>query len=406
MIGSLLRSIRNAGNMVNVNKKNYVFLSVTIIISFSALGIYMFYSDSSIFNEHKEILNVSSKVAFIEYENKDIEKVKVLEKKLSEMKKSYSYTSTEIEGLDVSSIWRVPSTSIIINIHIIPNNVWAYYYNLTKRVEMNNGKRNLHIQGKNIIVSQRLYDLMKNRQDNEGNLYLKLPIERDNGSINYLQFAVSGICNEQVNDWKDYSDDLLEYGGYFDVFMSYDAFEEKVYGKHSYKLTMYTDYVKEIQNIAKDLGLQISSPLSEKEVMREQYISSVKIKEGITIGLLFLLGINLLSCFSNALSERRFEVSVRRAIGASKKNVIFQFFVEGIIVMLVDVCISIAVIMITMCGIKLYKWFVLKELWSIRITLYSIFTLSICCVFLSLFFSILFAVMSSKVEIVKYLKGE
>lgn len=80
MIGSLLRSIRNAGNMVNVNKKNYVFLSVTIIISFSALGIYMFYSDSSIFNEHKEILNVSSKVAFIEYENKDIEKVKVLEK--------------------------------------------------------------------------------------------------------------------------------------------------------------------------------------------------------------------------------------------------------------------------------------------------------------------------------------
>lgn len=169
---------------------------------------------------------------------------------------------------------------------------------------------------------------------------------------------------------------------------------------------MYTDYVKEIQNIAKDLGLQISSPLSEKEVMREQYISSVKIKEGITIGLLFLLGINLLSCFSNALSERRFEVSVRRAIGASKKNVIFQFFVEGIIVMLVDVCISIAVIMITMCGIKLYKWFVLKELWSIRITLYSIFTLSICCVFLSLFFSILFAVMSSKVEIVKYLKGE
>ena len=72
MIGSLLRSIRNAGNMVNVNKKNYVFLSVTIIISFSALGIYMFYSDSSIFNEHKEILNVSSKVAFIEYENKEV----------------------------------------------------------------------------------------------------------------------------------------------------------------------------------------------------------------------------------------------------------------------------------------------------------------------------------------------
>ena len=74
--------------------------------------------------------------------------------------------------------------------------------------------------------------------------------------------------------------------------------------------------------------------------------------------------------------------------------------------MLVDILISIATIMISMCGIKLYKWFAEYQVWSIRITSYSVITLVICSVFLSLFFVVLFAVMSSRVEIVKYLKCE
>lgn len=74
--------------------------------------------------------------------------------------------------------------------------------------------------------------------------------------------------------------------------------------------------------------------------------------------------------------------------------------------MLVDILISIATIMISMCGIKLYKWFAEYQVWSIRITSYFVITLVICSVFLSLFFSVLFAVMSSRVEIVKYLKCE
>lgn len=171
-------------------------------------------------------------------------------------------------------------------------------------------------------------------------------------------------------------------------------------------MSIYTDQVKEVENMAKDLGLNVNSALSEKDSMNEQFIASIKVREGITIGLLFLLGVNLLSCFSNALNERKFEVSVRRAIGASRGNVIFQFFAEGIIVMLVDILISIATIMISMCGIKLYKWFAEYQVWSIRITSYSVITLVICSVFLSLFFSVLFAVMSSRVEIVKYLKCE
>ena len=67
MIKSLIRIIKDAGKMVVVNIREYALLSVTIIISFSALGIYMLYTDSSIFNEYKDALKVSSKVAFVSY---------------------------------------------------------------------------------------------------------------------------------------------------------------------------------------------------------------------------------------------------------------------------------------------------------------------------------------------------
>ena len=43
MIKSLIRIIKDAGKMVVVNIREYALLSVTIIISFSALGIYMLY---------------------------------------------------------------------------------------------------------------------------------------------------------------------------------------------------------------------------------------------------------------------------------------------------------------------------------------------------------------------------
>ena len=217
---------------------------------------------------------------------------------------------------------------------------------------------------------------------------------------------MSGICNDYDLEDTFYNDKSSQKNKYYEVFISYDAFKEGFDDYTELKMSIYTDQVKEVENMAKDLGLNVNSALSEKDSMNEQFIASIKVREGITIGLLFLLGVNLLSCFSNALNERKFEVSVRRAIGASRGNVIFQFFAEGIIVMLVDILISIATIMISMCGIKLYKWFAEYQVWSIRITSYSVITLVICSVFLSLFFSVLFAVMSSRVEIVKYLKCE
>ncbi len=406
MIKSLIRIIKDAGKMVAVNIREYALLSVTIIISFSALGIYMLYTDSSIFNEYKDALKVSSKVAFVSYGREDKEKAKALENSIAKMKNSYCYISGEMSGIEMAGTGKGFSGSAVVNIHIIPNNVWGYYYDIYNRVEMKTGNKNISVKGNSAIVSEGLYNIIKDRKDGNGDLYLKLPIATRNGESAYSQFLVSGICNDYDLEDTFYNDKSSQKDKYYEVFISYDAFKDGFDDYTELKMSIYTDQVKEVENMAKDLGLNVNSALSEKDAMNEQFIASIKVREGITIGLLFLLGVNLLSCFSNALNERKFEVSVRRAIGASRGNVIFQFFAEGIIVMLVDILISIATIMISMCGIKLYKWFAEYQVWSIRITSYSVITLVICSVFLSLFFSVLFAVMSSRVEIVKYLKCE
>ena len=47
--------------------------------------------------------------------------------------------------------------------------------------------------------------------------------------------------------------------------------------------------------------------------------------------LFVILGINLYSAFSNALNERKYEIGIKRAIGAGKKDIMMQFLTEGII---------------------------------------------------------------------------
>lgn len=87
-------------------------------------------------------------------------------------------------------------------------------------------------------------------------------------------------------------------------------------------------------------------------------------------------------------------------------QVIAQFLVEGLVVMVTDMLISIAIIVVALSGYKLYRFWLAAEHWIIKFSSYSIQIFTISCVFLSLFFSVLFAIMSTRVEIIKYIKEE
>ena len=131
----------------------------------------------------------------------------------------------------------------------------------------------------------------------------------------------------------------------------------------------------------------------------------------IACALLVLLGINLYSSFTNALSERKFEIGVKRAIGASAWSIVLQFLYESIIVMLANILVAVAVVADVFI-VYMYIYERTPDEWGmyndfiLYISPHSVAMFALCAVTLTIVFSIIFAYKSTRVEIVQYLKAE
>lgn len=118
------------------------------------------------------------------------------------------------------------------------------------------------------------------------------------------------------------------------------------------------------------------------------------------------MGLNLHSSFSNVLKERRFEIGVKRAIGASRKDIIAQLFIEGMVVMGANIIITILAVANIATIWKLVQWVFFGNLWTINLNFYSVILFVFCTAVITLSSSIIFALKSSQVEIIKYIKAE
>lgn len=137
------------------------------------------------------------------------------------------------------------------------------------------------------------------------------------------------------------------------------------------------------------------------------YISTQNTNKLYTVVILVLiLGVNLYSSFQNALSERKFEIGVRQALGASPGNIIRQFMLESFLVMAANVLLSVVLVADALILYKFIQWTVYGETWIAEISAYSVAMFGVCSVSLTALFSGVFAYKASRVEIVKHLKAE
>lgn len=241
-------------------------------------------------------------------------------------------------------------------------------------------------------------------KEENGECYVNLPMAA-NGREVMKKFKVVDVCK----DFKEevfYVNEPGNMEGDFDIFVSYEDYKNVGYEDRYYRMLTYSENVTQVLDNIQKLNLSFETTYYGKKSAYSDIMNNIHIKTVIVIALLFLLGINLYSCFNNALNERKFEIGVKRASGASKFEIIFQFFVEGLAVLLADILISVAVVITILTCVKWYMNFVNNESWIITINSYSVAIFMLCCLFLSLFFSILFAYMTTTVEIVKYLKNE
>ena len=89
--------------------------------------------------------------------------------------------------------------------------------------------------------------------------------------------------------------------------------------------------------------------------------------------------INMVGCYMNSLAKRKYEIAVKRAFAIS---------------------------MAILGGVKLFYVWVMHDTWVIHITGYSLLIYAISASFMAVYLSCLFSILSTKVEVIQYIKAE
>ena len=181
---------------------------------------------------------------------------------------------------------------------------------------------------------------------------------------------------------------------------------------YSRYFVIHAESPEEVASIAEQMDFTLYYSVCQ---LQDDALEQIRMAKGnkalIACALLLLLGINLYSSFTNALNERKFEIGVKRAIGASPWSIVRQFLCEGIIVMALNTVLSIVLVV---DGALLFKViyermpdaYVIYHTCTILITPYSAAMFGLCAVTLTVVFSLIFAWKTTRVEIIQYLKAE
>ena len=406
----------HAVQMVRKNIRNYILLSVTVTLSFSGLLVYLMYTDSSLYNQYKEVLSRDSQVITVSDTSNSLKQEQVLLEQLEQADLKAHYIRKQI----VSRTINLDESHCISNtVFCIPSHIWGIYeagWTKPYKITWLDGREesNISLGLNEILIPKSLYKLlsMEKSQSPTYELWLSAKETSSGGTPIYFSVlcTVVGIIEDDgIVRWSASAQHKQQYA-YFPTYIS-QATADAAAGTASVSycsrnLILYTGKPATAEKMISRLGMNYVSTYSQQQEANRELQLHCETKALITLALFTLLAINLYSCFTNTLEKRKFEVGVKRALGASGGAIMGQFLCEGIIVMLFNILVSI--VLVTDCFL-LYKFFyqrVQGVIWTIFLSGASTGMFAGVSICLTLLFSTLFAYKSTQVEIVRYLKSE
>ena len=440
---NLFAVLRHAVTMVGRRLKTYAFLSVTIILSFSFLLGYLLLTDSQQYNQNKEIFSLRpGDVSMFQnlFDNAGTGKQQMLYENLDRMENTIYFTAYE-GNLGDMAIYYDPTLlgmdeAVVLHLQnllafFLPDGAWMdmlnspMYSHFDHEIVWLDGRDDsfFHLNADEVILSEQVYRLLKLDQESEpifqlrtqgwqlqgpGGLYT---VEDLNTQLKVVGYA-KGSSEVDYFKWDSWWEtpamylsvkflDWLDQNGW-ELYGMGGLLTKRHYFVHS-------DSPEQVVALGKTLGMnRVFSVYEAQNNALEAMQSQAGNKAIIACALLVLLGINLYSSFSNAMNERKYEIGVKRAVGASAWSIVRQFLYESLIVMLANVAISIALVVDV--GV-LYKIFMewqsgFLDTYVLYLTPHSMVIFGACAVTLTVVFSLIFAYKSTQVEIVQYLKAE
>ncbi len=399
---------QHACKMVLRNLRSYTMLSITIVFSFAILLGYMIFVDSSLYNSYKEIFaSPRGIVMAYTYENSD--EINILEKQISDrMPSASSYrfleTDTVLKQYD----------SVRATISILPNNASFVFRDISDENIQENYTTNVDVimgegfplSSNKAIINESFFQSISSN----GQLPMKLsiPVSLADGAHVVWETEVVGVC-EDIEEGPLHYDKDGHLAGNTRIYVSQSilsgADASELLNARSVIL-FNSSQPEEVAACAQKFDLVLHAVCLAQNAATEKIQAQTQVKFLITVVLYILLSINLFGCFSNALSDRQFEIGVKRAIGVSAFSIIEQFLLESIIVMLCNTLIAVVITSDAIAVYKLYQYFALGNTWIISVSSHSVMMFAVCSLSLTLVFSLFFAYRATRVEIVKYLKAE
>lgn len=384
--------------MIKKTYKNYLLLSVTAFLSFAIMFGYLMFTDSESYNKYNKLFSESPNVILSNNSGDKISDIKILTRQLDKMPNTHYYY--------IKSGSAKTSFGYDCEVHFLPNYVWGMYnpadlngYTGISRLKIND-EWNFSLGIDEAIVSEQVYQSIK--ADKDGKKRIQLVFTNEKGRSILKTYYIAGSYSSNVVDFVDLETSVSIDPVYVNIgsINAYDCSIDNI------ALTIYTERMDFVIEQIKKLNLACLEVYTDQNTAIAEKTTAISNKYIIAAVLFILLGINLYSSFTNTLNDRKFEIGVKRALGASKFNIMIQFVIEGFVVMLANIALSVCVIVYLMNIYKFFKEFILNEPYIVTIHTESILLYVIFVFFLTLIFGLLFAYQSTKVEIVKYLKEE
>ena len=401
--------IGHACKMLRRNLRSYLMLSITLVFSFGVLLAYFAFSDSNSYNAYKEIMSSPREIVMAYSRNESFEELQILNKQVMEQIPGTSSYLYPVIGTTLSQYGNIHT-----EISILPNHASmvfrdisdeTVFENYTSLVEVIQGQ-GFPLKEDQAIINESLYRSLSP----EGALPmpLQIPFLTTDGTYIIRQVQVVGVC-------KDIGETPLSYDaegnlqGYAHVYVSQSLLEESDIHRIVQRKPMilfHSPNPETVAAYAKHFDVVLHAVCIAQDAATGLLHMQAKDKLLIALVLYCLLSLNLYGCFSNALSDRRYEIGIKRALGASKITIVFQFFVEGLLVMLGSILISVLSISAIVALYKLYQLIVIGGQWIFYVSPHSLLMFAICSVGMSLFLSLLFAFRATQTEISNQLKSE
>ena len=448
--------LRHALTMVRRNLRSYAMLSVTIILSFSILLGFMGYMDSEHYNQYKIPLGRDPSLLRVNADKLSAARANVLQERAAEYGTTHSVQYFVTPSMQLSTDgWSLATGEPFGNsvmhaqTYFVPKECWfiekTYYYNKGERGVLDpyevtwldeRETNNVTLQPNEIIMDEQLFKALGLSRENStlnldvydaanfawvegaftvvGTVPSSAPLE-----VETYKEPVSGEIKARVNSTAPHAD------GYNAVLIfPTDVLNRESMRQAQLKRTIifYSDQPASVQQLIQTLepGVVVMSVYESHESALEVIRTEKATKSLIAILLLLILGINLYSSFQNALNERKFEIGVKRAVGASAFSIVRQFFYESMLVMLSNIAVTVAVVVDIGLVLKLYReanaitytaeGHIRRNMaymdYVLYITAESVAMFAVCALVLTVVFSFIFAYKATRVQIVDYLKAE